>query len=365
MGTAPLAWLPRAHVPFRPRYAVSTRPGENRSPRTRFVTRRPEPELIANGPTSRRLGISAFCSIGKRSPSPPCDRRNPAARRASSERFSTPNLLNSAEMWNFTVRTVIFSTEAISLFALFRRTEWRISFCRGLSEPGQATARPSSSNACARTTSRSTRMPCAGTITSKSRGSCPRTRHCIASSPAIRSTVESKPASDSARNCDTPVDLSQNTNTFVEWFTGRFFSWCTNLGNAEAFFTIAFRLLAQDCIRLSRGFNFFVPCGKSSLLRLGRHSPEGDGSSPAAPSSSALHHERLGRTGATFGRYRAIPSIFRNLRALSEIRLLRGTGKTVATVENSCTLQFLPSLRYFARASVLSLPADGGYNPAA
>ena len=48
---------------------------------------------------------------------------NPAALRANSVRVSTPNLLSNVEMWNLTVRTVIFSLEAISLFARFDSTE--------------------------------------------------------------------------------------------------------------------------------------------------------------------------------------------------------------------------------------------------
>src|SRR4029077_29137 len=89
----------------------------------------------------------------------------------------------------------------------------------------------------ARGTSLSTNDGSDGTIISKSPGFCPRTRHCIASSPAILSTVQPKSAFEAARNCATPVFLSQKTNR-LDKFASRFFCCCTSFGNARIFFTI-------------------------------------------------------------------------------------------------------------------------------
>jgi len=90
---------------------------------------------------------------------------NPAALRASSERVSTPNLLNSEDTWNFTVRTVMFNREAISLFARLLTTASSTSLCRALNVVGQAIARPSLSSSSVRDISRATRDCSAGTST--------------------------------------------------------------------------------------------------------------------------------------------------------------------------------------------------------
>src|SRR6201982_3936949 len=47
----------------------------------------------------------------------------------------------------------------------------------------------------------------------------PRPTPASAKSPAIRSTADSSPASDSPRNCDSPVVLSQNTSRFENRLT--------------------------------------------------------------------------------------------------------------------------------------------------
>jgi hypothetical protein len=51
----------------------------------------------------------------------------------------------------------------------------------------------------------------AATKISKSPGSVPRTRHCMASRPAMRSTVQSRSAVASARKWAATPDRSQNT----------------------------------------------------------------------------------------------------------------------------------------------------------
>ncbi len=216
-------------------YAVSTRPG-NRTLRALFAIRKPVSTAI--GPKLACRLSTESRSIKGLSSSSTADCTNPAARRANSERLSTPNLLKSVEMWNFTVRTVIFSFEAISLFARLLITECSTSLCRGLSDAGQATARPSSKSSCARETKRSISALSAGTMTSKSPGSCPRTRHCMASNPAILSTVQSKSTFEAARNCATPVLFSQKTNRLDE-FASRFRCCCPNLGTTRNFFTLS------------------------------------------------------------------------------------------------------------------------------
>ena len=90
---------------------------------------------------------------------------NPEARRAKSARVSTPNLLKREEIWNLTVRTVIFNFDAISLFARLHNTASSTSRCRALRDVGHAIERPSRSNSSARETRRFTNEPSAGTIT--------------------------------------------------------------------------------------------------------------------------------------------------------------------------------------------------------
>jgi hypothetical protein len=139
--------------------------------------------------------------------------KRPAARRASSVRFSTPNLLRRDEMWNFTVRTVMLSLDAISLLARLQRTECSTSRWRGLNVAGEATARPSSRSSLALATISPMTFFSAGTITTKSSGLNPRTRHCIANRLATRSRLNSGSFEEPARKWATPVLFSQKTKT--------------------------------------------------------------------------------------------------------------------------------------------------------
>src|ERR1700722_505874 len=65
--------------------------------------------------------------------------------------------------------------------------------------------------------------------------------HCMASTPAIRSTVHSRSAADAARNCAVPLVASQNRNV-SGWFESLRFSVGGNLATACTFFTMAFPL---------------------------------------------------------------------------------------------------------------------------
>lgn len=100
-------------------YALITRPG-NRM--LRFLAPSCPSRGTGIGRNSRASGAGGAGMLTVSS-SRIGDRIMLAARRARSARLSTPNLLKSVEMWNFTVRTVIFSFEAISLFSRLHITE--------------------------------------------------------------------------------------------------------------------------------------------------------------------------------------------------------------------------------------------------
>ena len=114
------------------------------------------------------LGLGSLADAGSFSTS--VGRMKPEARRARSARVSTPNLLKREEMWNFTVRTVIFNFDAISLLARLQSTASNTSRCRALRDVGQAIERPSVSNSSARATRRLTKELSAGTMTWNSVG---------------------------------------------------------------------------------------------------------------------------------------------------------------------------------------------------
>src|SRR5271156_164792 len=143
-------------------YAVSTRPGN--------LTLR-EPFAIASAVFCMACSGTKFrpplldCPGVLASFSSSVGLMNPAARRVSSARVSTPNLLNSDDTWNFTVRTVIFNRDAISLFARLLTTASSTSLCRALNDVGQAIARPSFSSSSVRNVSLATRDCSAGTST--------------------------------------------------------------------------------------------------------------------------------------------------------------------------------------------------------
>jgi len=105
----------------------------------------------------------------------------------------------------------MFSFEAISLFARLHRTECRTSRWRGLKAAGEATARPSSRSSLALVTISPMTFFSAGTITTKSSGLNPRTRHCIANRLATRSRLYSGSFGEPARKWATPVLFSQKT----------------------------------------------------------------------------------------------------------------------------------------------------------
>src|ERR1700722_18238315 len=65
--------------------------------------------------------------------------------------------------------------------------------------------------------------------------------HCIASTPAMRSTVHSRSAAEAARNCAVPLLPSQNRKV-SGWFESLRFSNGGNLATACTFFTMAFPL---------------------------------------------------------------------------------------------------------------------------
>jgi hypothetical protein len=171
--------------------------------------------LTGLGPSERwssRLRSSALLERAVARPFPVlAGSSRPAARRARSVRFSTPNLLRRDEMWNFTVRTVMLSFEAISLFARLHRTECSTSRWRGLKAAGEATARPSSRSSLALVTISPMTFFSAGTMTTKSSGLNPRTRHCMANRLATRSRLYSSSFEEPARKWATPVLFSQKT----------------------------------------------------------------------------------------------------------------------------------------------------------
>ena len=192
----------------------------------------------------------------------------PGSPRANSARVSTPNLLSNEDTWNFTVRTVIFNREAISLLARLLTTASSTSLCRALNDVGQAIARPSFNRSSVREISRATRDCSAGTSTWKSAGFCPRTRHCIASSPAIRSTVHSRSPPPVARNCAVPLDDSQKRNRFG-WFVSCFSSRGTSFGKTRTFFKVSLPsacpgLHAAKLWDLTAICNFAFPNGMST-----------------------------------------------------------------------------------------------------
>jgi len=95
-------------------YAVRTRPG-NRTLREPFVIAIIG-FCIASSGTRLRPPLWA-CAGVLAAFSNSVGRINPAAVCANSARVSTPNLLNNEDTWNFTVRTVLFSRDAVSSFA--------------------------------------------------------------------------------------------------------------------------------------------------------------------------------------------------------------------------------------------------------
>lgn len=143
-------------------YAVSTRPG-NRTLRELW-------EMVTGAFRITASGRKFLCPLSEASRVFPSfsisvGLMNPAAFRARSARVPTPNLLSSEEMWNFTVRTVMFNLDAISLFARLHNTASSTSRCRALKDAGHAIARPSFRSSSVRRTSRDTRDCSAGTMT--------------------------------------------------------------------------------------------------------------------------------------------------------------------------------------------------------
>ncbi len=105
----------------------------------------------------------------------------------------------------------MLSFEAISLFARLHRTECNTSRWRGLKAAGEATARPSSRSSFALVTISPVTFFSAGTMTTKSSGLNPRTRHCMANRLATRSRLYSGSFREPARKWATPVLFSQKT----------------------------------------------------------------------------------------------------------------------------------------------------------
>ncbi len=146
-------------------------------------------------------------------------------------------------MWNFTVRTVMLSFDAISLFARLQSTERRISFCLGLRDLGLLASRPWSRRSFVREMSCPESELSAGIRTAKSSGSSPRTRHCMANKLAIRSRVFSEPAYVCARNCATPVAFSQKTKRLGCSVSCCLTCW-TGFANARTLFNVDLPVLA-------------------------------------------------------------------------------------------------------------------------